>query len=347
MLKPAEKAFGEWIDLTNSALDDRRQEACEQRLIDLPPMDLFDESEPADADALWAISYDAMEHPLQQHLHTLDQLRFLVLDRLGEEALYLDEEELHLLQLLDQTDGQLILTQADLGYAAESLARRLWLRVTWPEEDDNPTLSMQPWLLDRIRGLLERDGNERLRDQLFGLNAQTRAMLYLNGFGRADEVVGAWLETSKQKMPRHPEVLWRFLRAGFLYLTDPDGSLVLVHPALADDTPLRGGATKTMFTMRNGTALQFMGALAQLLPEEIPSFIRMLGTLTDAVRPEWSEKEAADDLRFLLKQGVPEATVREVLASMLISQPTQDMLEALHLLALEVVVWPMGKAVLI
>ena len=64
------------------------------------------------------------------------------------------------------------------------------------------------------------------------------------------------------------------------------------------------------------------------MPEERPLFDRMYGLLVGSTRPEITEEGAVEDLRMLAKQGVSLPEMQEVLTSLLTTQPTQEMLDA-------------------
>ena len=55
----------------------------------------------------------------------------------------------------------------------------------------------------------------------------------------------------------------------------------------------------------------------------------MQNELYGNLRPEWRASEAADDLRFLVKQNVSYRDLEEVMASMLCIRPTDGMHQAL------------------
>ena len=80
-------------------------------------------------------------------------------------------------------------------------------------------------------------------------------------------------------------------------------------------------------------------ALNGLLPEEIASCETMRGALAGAIRPEYDEEEALEDLRMMAKQGATLPEMREVMESMLCVLPTPRMLEALRQLHLQTVRW--------
>ncbi|MPN43868.1 hypothetical protein SDC9_191429 [bioreactor metagenome] len=72
------------------------------------------------------------------------------------------------------------------------------------------------------------------------------------------------------------------------------------------------------------------GGMNGILPEEEPLHEAMRAALDGFTRPEWDAEDAAEDLRFLAKQGVTLRDMEEVLATMLSVRPTPAMHNALR-----------------
>ena len=72
------------------------------------------------------------------------------------------------------------------------------------------------------------------------------------------------------------------------------------------------------------------GGMSGILPEEEPLHEAMRAALEGFTRPEWDAEDAAEDLRFLAKQGVPLSDMAEVMGTMLSVQPTIAMHSALR-----------------
>ena len=121
----------------------------------------------------------------------------------------------------------------------------------------------------------------------------------------------------------------RYLKASFEYIADEKRRIVLLHPALADPYRLLwtlGGQVNAAITL---TEESLLGGMNGMLAEEVTLHESMLGELYGNMRPEWRADEAADDLRFLVKQNVSYKELESVMASMLCIRPTEAMLTAL------------------
>ena len=122
---------------------------------------------------------------------------------------------------------------------------------------------------------------------------------------------------------------------------DRDGKLTLIHPGLADPDSLisRMRATSGNQSSRdmNGDTLSTVSNAVMDL--ESPLYERMLSLLADSVRPELTPEDAVEDLIILAKQGVSVAEMKEVLSSMLVSIPTNDMIKSLENITMQTPRW--------
>ena len=130
-----------------------------------------------------------------------------------------------------------------------------------------------------------------------------------------------------------PDLINRFLLAGYDYVYDRGGSLLLIHPGLADPEKMMGITASEM----NPEALS--KASDSISDLESPLYERMLGLLINVTRPEITPEDAVEDLIILAKQEVPWKDMVEVLSSLLICQPTPEMRSALKELSDRVPRW--------
>lgn len=316
-----------WADKTMSLLRQQQLEACEKRLASLPDFGLYTYDDNLRVEELWNCSYDAMEQPRLSHLHTMQELRALVLTRLPMEAALLSVEEHHLVERLLTLEGEAELLDWEEMSAAESLVRRMWCSITC--EAHRITLHLPRELLTPLTMVLSSHRHEELRQRLLRHDAIIRALLYIGGLLHYEEPLHHLLNDVLEASGKGEMLLsMRYLRAAYDYMYDADGEMLLLHPGLAEPEQLMHIATP-----REGLSIDLdeetiRGAMEGLMPEERPLFERLYGLLLGSTRPEIAEEEAVEDLRMLAKQGVSLDVMQEVLATMLTIQPTHEMLFA-------------------
>ena len=121
-----------------------------------------------------------------------------------------------------------------------------------------------------------------------------------------------------------PGLVNRFLLAGYDYVYDRKGNLLLIHPGLADPEKMMNISC----TEINPEALS--SANNSINDLESPLYETMLGLLLNVTRPEITPEDAVEDLIILAKQEVPWKDMLEVLGSLIICQPTAEMCSALR-----------------
>ena len=326
MLRESNVQSLHWADKTMSVIRERQLEACEDRLSAYPEYGLFSGCDDDHAEEMWDLSYDAQEHPIQTYLHTVSNLQEQVMRQLPLEAGLLTLQEHRLLEKMILYGGEVELLYPEEGSPAESLVKRMWCHLSWREED-RLFLCMPETLITEIGKIFADPAHEEMRERLIRCEAVIRALLYIDGFMGKDEPLTHLLKDVVQTDTLQAEILCqRYLRANFDYTYDQEGNMVLLHPGLADPEwakkpmPLQAGQGFA------GDQLTMLGAMSGLLPQEAPLHMQLTGLLQGAVRPEITEEEAAADLRMLAKQNVGLAEMNEVLGSLLMVQPTQEML---------------------
>lgn len=316
-----------WADKTMSLLRQQQLEACEKRLNALPTFGLYTYDDDLRVEELWRCSFDAQEAPRMTHLHTTHELRALVLTRLPAEAALLSVEEHHLVERLLTLGGDAELLDWEEMSAAESLVRRLWCVIT--HEEHRFMLHLPPELLTPLTMVFSSRQHEEIRMRLMRHDAVIRALLYIGGLLHYEEPLHHLLEDVLENASIADLTLaLRYLRTAYDYTHDRDGEMLLLHPGLAEPESLL-----TITAPREGLSIDLdeetiRGAMEGLMPEERPLFERLYGLLLGATRPEIIEEEAVEDLRMLAKQGVPLSVMLEVLGTMLVLQPTDEMRQA-------------------
>ena len=308
MLRQCDTRTLQWADKTMSVMRAEQLEACEKDLTGLPSRCLFEpECSNIDAEKLYELSFFADEdrsisgRALRPALHTVEQLRNRVLHTFVQECALLSVEEHDLLV---------------------RAVRRLWCRVEGVGE--NAVLVMPHQLCASALLLLAGDSHKAVRNIVEQVHDSIENTLYLLGAAQAAGPARHMASLLKDTCAAgHPELITRFLLAGYDYVYDRSGNLLLIHPGLADPDKMMGITNTEM----NPEALS--KASDSINDLESPLYERMLGLLIDVTRPEITPEDAVEDLIILAKQEVPWKDMLEVLSSLLICQPTPEMRSAL------------------
>ena len=323
----------DWCEMTMSVLREKQFEACERRLSSYPRVSLFSpEATEADAQNLLECSFLYGEER-EPELASLQTLRERVLQRLPVEALYLPQAERDLLEQLLVSGGVVVSTDWDAIGAAEALASRLW--CSFVAEDDS-----EEWRLELPRALQEPLLNAYhnpqyviTRERMLRFDATIHGLLYIAGFLHSSQPEGFF---TSEVMERSDElarsIAMRYLKSTFEYMETEEGSLMLVHPGLADPYRLLRGLSDEGLITLELTQEMVAGGMNGIFPEEVPLHEAMRGALDGALRPECDADEAAEDLRILAKQGVSLEEMEDVMATMLCVLPTPLMKQSLRLL---------------
>jgi len=318
----------DWSEKTLSILREKQFEACERRLSQTLQFSLFSpQATNTFAQKLFEQSYFASEFS-GDRLVTVDKLRAEVLKLLPYEAHYLSSAENALVEQLLLSGGRLSSRNWEEIPAAEALASRLW--CSFQSNGDAWTLELAQELRDPLVKAFTREKHSGARTRTFRYDVTIHGLLYITGFLPSLQP----REMFKRDVLK-PKTEWadiianRYIKASFEYITDDREQAVLLHPALADPYRLLwtlGGTVNAAITL---TEESLLGGMNGLLTEEIPLHESMLSELRGNLRPEWNADEAADDLRFLVKQNVSHEDLEAVMASMLCIRPTEALQQAL------------------
>ena len=328
-----------WADKTMSVLRADQLEACEKDLAGLPSRCLFEpECGNVDAEKLYELSFFAEEdrrsagRSLRPALHTEEQLRNRVLHTFVQETALLSVEEHDLLVRAVLFGGRTPLSDWNELLPARALARRLWCRVEGKGE--NSVLIMPHQLCASALLVLAGDSHKAVRETVEQIHESIDNTLYLLGAVQAAGPARHMASLLKGTCADgHPELIERFLLAGYDYVYDRGGNLLLIHPGLADPEKMMSLPAAEM----NPDALR--KASDSISDLESPLYERMLGLLLDVTRPEITPEDAVEDLIILAKQEVPWNDMLEVLSTLLICRPTPEMRAALKELSDRVPRW--------
>lgn len=321
----------DWCEKTMSMLREKQFEACERRLCAYPDISLFS-SQATDehAQTLFEGSYYAAEEP--QMLATVEELRLRVLDQLPMEAMFLSREEGLLLDRLLVEQGEVVFDEWDDLGAAEALVSRLW--CSFAAEGEEWKLRLPEALQEPLLIAMNAPGYASARERLLRFDALMNGLLYITGFLHSAQPMETMMRDVMRKgdqQARH--MARRYLKAAFQYMDDEGGAMILLHPGLAEPYRLARSLNEMGAAAVELTEEMIAGGVNGIFAEEVPLHDAMCGALTGALRPEYDVREAAEDLRLLAKQGVSLRAMREVMAAMLCTLPTQAMeraLEQLH-----------------
>ncbi len=235
--------------------------------------------------------------------------------------------------------GETYLDDWDEITAAEALISRLWCSLQIVEED-YARLSLAEELMESITQAMLSKEYAVTRAKLFTFDATLHSLLYLSGFLHASVPMTHFYQQAAQHADGETALLIaRYMRSAFDYTETPEGEMLLLHPGLADPEHLLKTLSQMPPAEINLTKEMMLGGMNGILPEEVASCEAMRGALAGAVRPEYGEEEALEDLRMMAKQGAALSEMREVLESMLCVLPTPRMMDALQQLHLQTVRW--------
>lgn len=329
MLRQTNTRSLHWADKTMSVLRADQLEACEKDLAGLPSRCLFEpDCSNVDAEKLYDISFFAEEdrksagrvlHPV---LHTVEELRNRVLHSFAQETALLSVEEHDLLVRVMLFGGRTPLNDWNELIPARGLVRRLWCRVE--NVGSNASLILPSQLCATVLMLLAGDSHRDVRTIVEQVHERIDNTLYLLGAVQASGPMRDMLALLKGTCAENrPDLVERFLVSGYDYVYNRSGSLLLIHPGLADPERMMD----INYTEMDPEALS--KASESINDLESPLYEQMLSVLQGATRPEITPEDAVEDLIILAKQEVPWKDMLEVLSSLLICQPTPEMRSAL------------------
>lgn len=339
MLRSIHRCPLPWADKTMSVMRAELLEACEKDLAGFPSHCLFDqEVTDADAEDFYGLSFFAEEdrlapgHPAPM-LHTVQDLRNRVLHQFPEECALLSPEEHDLLVRAMLMGGRAPLRDWNELLPAKGLVRRLWARVESQGQLHHIILPRQ--LCSASLVLMAGDAHRQLRELTEQVHEAIENSLYLLGIVHASVPQRHMLSLLKGTLAEgRADLVRRFLLIGYDCFRDRNGNLILIHPGLAEPEKLiPHAATAEMDPNALSSASDSVEAL------EDPLYSRMLGLLSDSVRPEITAEDAVEDLIILAKQGVPPEEMLRVLDGMLMCRFTAEMAEALKDMYEEIPRW--------
>ena len=319
----------DWSEKTLSFLREKQFEACERRLSQTLQFNLFSpQANNTYAQQLYSQSYFASEFA-GDRLVTIEKLRAEVLKLLPFEAHYLSSAENALVEQLLLSGGRLSSRNWEDIPAAEALASRLW--CSFQSSGDTWMLELEQELRDPLIKAFTGETHSSARTRTFRYDVTIHGLLYITGFLPSLQPREMFKRDVLQSKEEWADVIAdRYIKASFEYITDDKNQAVLLHPALADPYRLLWSLGGTVNAAIKLTEESLLGGMNGMLAEEVPLHESMQRELLGNLRPEWRADEAADDLRFLVKQNVPYRDLEAVLASMLCIKLTNALRQALQ-----------------
>ena len=337
MFRTSVSRVDRWCDKTMSVMREQQLEACQDRLSRCPGTGIFGPLCEDEVRELFLRSYYAPE--IRTRFPSQEELKEKVLALLPKETLYLSPMENDLVKRMLMGGGETYLDDWDEITAAEALISRLWCSLQIVEED-YARLSLAEELMESITQAMLSKEYAVTRAKLFTFDATLHSLLYLSGFLHASVPMTHFYQQAAQRADGETALLIaRYMRSAFDYTETPEGEMLLLHPGLADPEHLLKTLSQMPPAEINLTKEMMLGGMNGILPEEVASCEAMRGALAGAVRPEYGEEEALEDLRMMAKQGAALSEMREVLESMLCVLPTPRMMDALQQLHLQTVRW--------
>ena len=313
-----------WADRTMSALTANRLRACEKTLAGLPQLNLFDPAlTDMDAETFYHLSWFSEEEPYTE-LHTLETLRKRTISALPTELSLLSMEEHDLLIRTVLLGGRIPLYSEESYFPAHSLIRRLWGHLEKKGKIYIFTLARQVSLAVLIS--LTSDENRTIHHKMEEIFSSIDDSLYLFGALPASSAVSEIAQALKGTPAENQRTLYlRALRAAYDTTFVPDGSLVLIHPGLADPLSLFSGHHRFLSQEIFATASYLNDACETLSSVEDPLYDCLMGLIRPLCRPEASAEDTLEDIMILAKQGAGFSDLKEVLSSRIICLPTPEM----------------------
>ena len=351
--EPTALEQGAWINRTLSANNERRLRACEQNLRRIQPVGLFIGS-PGDehAETIWRYSFAAMEEPRSRRLHTIQDMREEVLRGLPDEISCLSGPEWALLMRLCMKDGPEPLTEPEAMLAGEALLRRLWCQLAPRDEaarkaspdGDAPALLMSRTVREAVVKVLDQKPPEAVPFSFLFAEA-VQQLLNFFGIIRAEDAIRMSAGLLPKDAPAvEPRYVLRLIRVLYRTTLDHRGRLVILHPGVADVKALLEQMERMDLTAVLSQGHDERGIEELIRPTgESSAFDLLVKALGDSVRPDLSPWLAAQNLRLLVKQGLPYETLREVLAAQLTVRPSTAMLDTLRLMQRQTPTWFFSK----
>ena len=336
MIRYSDCVSSAWEDRLKSVIEERQMNACRDRVFSCECRSLFDDLGPLEYAVIRQRSYEAQERAFAC---SAEELRTKVLSQAAEEALCLGRGEDDLIKKAVVGDWSVMVDDWDQFPALESLTRRLWCSVSFPD-DDMPVMTVAPELRGPILEGMKSDRYLPVRDALFRLGAMLHSIRYIYGFVFPCPLVEQFVaESEKKGIVFDRKLTERFIEAEFDYMVTDDGQLFLPHPGLAYPERILSGNGMPGSGAAEISFENMLGGMGGILPEEVPSVTCLRGALTGGIRPESDLNEAVDDLRFMAKQGADMKDMLRIMKSFCAVLPSQRMIGALERVRLEAVLW--------
>lgn len=312
-----------WSRKTMSAIQGEQAESCEACLRGIPPVCLFDpECNDRDAEILFTASFLALETP-KNTLHSIEQLKHSVFEQFPSELALLSRAEHELVLKLLFFSGKIILLSDSDICAGYHLVRRLWCKVESTEQGLLLTLPRQ--LMAAAVILLTHDSHKQIRTVLDTVDEGIQNTLYLYGIMQADGPFNHLKDLLSGSPAANPVLIKRWLCTEYDYWYDHSQHFMLIHPGVAHpgrliSSPMYHG--DAMVEMEESSLIATMDSLDFI---EKPLWDKVRHFLRSSIRPELSLEDSTEDLLLLAKQDIQLNEFMEVLSSMTLGIPSEDL----------------------
>lgn len=312
-----------WADKTMSSLKENKLQACEKYLAGLPSFSVFDSKCTINnVETFYSFSFFSEEnHPAV--LHTPDSLREHILQLFSDEINFLSDIEHELLVKIIISGGQWPLRDWNDLEPSVGLVRRLWCYTTG--QDENRVIHLPHQLCTAALLLLADERHREFRKTLNQIQEAIDNTLYLNGMMDVIAPMNHLASLPEGKsISEKSFLISRMLKAGYDYITDSKGNMILIHSGLADPDLNAHPASQYLSEDVLNAALNSTDNL------EDPLYNRLLSLIDGSLRPDLLPEDIADDMILLAKQNVSPSDMRSALSASLICLPTREMTDALN-----------------
>ena len=338
MLKIFNHEYAPWYERTMSSMQNAELERAENFLRTLQPLHLFGGCRVGDLPTMWQMSYDGAEHPHADLPEDVSEWEARILQRLPLEVHLLSSPEYMLIQRLITQKGKILLLNRGELLPCVSFIRRMW---AYPVMQSNGSilLIMPDEILFTLYELTNTPEFLQQTRHYPEYWNKTELILLAQGILPMDLALEAYEKLLGKSFSCNYDLCMRMF-SGFADCAYLNGQSVLVHSCIYDAAPFVSTLQtypQGIYTMDLDKDLEQWNACEDV-------FLILSGLIRHAVRNDVLPDELVGDLALLAKQNAPFDGLLDTLKYNLVVQPTQEMIDALHLLKSHVPVWPVFRS---
>lgn len=338
MLKIFNHEYAPWYERTMSFMQNAELERAENFLRTLQPLHLFGGCRVGDLPTMWQMSYDGAEHPHADLPEDVSEWEARILQRLPLEVHLLSSPEYMLIQRLITQKGKILLLNRGELLPCVSFIRRMW---AYPVMQSNGSilLIMPDEILFTLYELTNTPEFLQQTRHYPEYWNKTELILLAQGILPMDLALEAYEKLLGKSFSCNYDLCMRMF-SGFADCAYLNGQSVLVHSCIYDAAPFVSTLQtypQGIYTMDLDKDLEQWNACEDV-------FLILSGLIRHAVRSDVLPDELVGDLALLARQNAPFDGLLDTLKYNLVIQPTQEMIDALHLLKSHVPVWPVFRS---